>query len=52
MPKILPDSESAHDLRSRLLDLFFHPALDRNARWWLNRELTELERDMRANGLL
>lgn len=47
-----PDSEAAHTHRMQLLKLFFNPTLDRNARWWLDRELAELESDMQANGLL
>lgn len=46
------DREAAFDHHLRLVELFLDPSLDENAKWWLDRELSELETDMRAQGLL
>lgn len=47
-----PDFQAAYNHYLRLIGLFLTPGMDANARWWLDRELTDLERDMRVSGLL
>ncbi|UED70731.1 hypothetical protein [Brevibacillus sp. HD3.3A] len=46
------DVRAANDHYLRLVELYLTPGMDENARWWLDRELDELEQDMRASGLL
>lgn len=52
MPSLKPDFQSAYDHHLRLIGLFLTPDMDENARWWLDRELDELVKDMRASGIL
>lgn len=48
----MPDREAIYNHHLRLTELFLTPGMDENARWWLDRELSELEQDMKARGLL
>jgi hypothetical protein len=48
----MPDKEAAYSHHLRLVELFLTRGMDENARWWLDRELSELEQDMKASGLL
>ncbi|WP_312118326.1 hypothetical protein [Brevibacillus reuszeri] len=43
---------AVNDHYLRLIELFLTPGMDANARWWLDRELNELEQDMKVIGLL
>ncbi|MGG4499135.1 hypothetical protein [Brevibacillus reuszeri] len=50
--KLVGDVLAANDHYLRLIAMFFTPSMDGNARWWLDKELSELEQDMKVSGLL
>jgi len=50
--KMIPDFETAYDHHLRLVGLFLTPGMSDEARWWLDNELSELEKDMKVSGLL
>jgi hypothetical protein len=52
MPQLTADQQAAYDHYLRLIDLYFRSEVHDAGRWWLDRELDELERDMKASGLL
>jgi hypothetical protein len=52
MPQLTVDHQAAYDHYLRLVELFFSSEVHDAGRWWLDRELDELERDMKASGLL
>lgn len=52
MPQSNPEHKAACDHYLRLVELFLTPGMDANARWWLDREIDDLERDMKISGLL
>lgn len=52
MQPFAPDFQAASDHYIRLVELFLTPGMNENAKWWLDREMEELERDMKACGLL
>ena len=52
MPQLTADHQAAYDHYLRLIDLYFRSEVHDAGRWWLDRELDELERDMKASGLL
>ncbi|GIO09705.1 hypothetical protein J31TS6_57330 [Brevibacillus reuszeri] len=46
------DFQAAYEHHLRLVGLFLTPGMRDEARWWLDYELSELEQDMKACGLL
>ncbi|MFM1655539.1 hypothetical protein ACI7RC_26095 [Brevibacillus sp. B_LB10_24] len=52
MPQLTAEHQAAHDHYLRLLEIYLYGQVSDDGRRWLHKEMSELERDMEAAGLL